>query len=376
MKILLAANTSWYIYNFRKGTINHLVAQGYDVLTAAPDFEYQTHLEALGAKHFTVFMKKSSINPLNDIYTIWSYIKLYRKLSPDIVLNFTPKCDIYSSISAKLMNAKVINNISGLGRVFMPKSIVAYIVKWQYKFSQSFADFVFFQNTEDMQWFLSQNIIPHTKCSRIPGSGIDIKYYQPKLYIKSDTIKFILVARMLREKGIEVFAQAAGKLIAKYTNVEFLLLGPLETKGVTLVEIDCWEKKGWIKYLGKTDDVASVVEDCSAVVLPSYYKEGVPRSLLEAGALGKPVITTDNIGCKDTVIDGRTGFLCRQNDVDSLADCMERFILMSEEERIKMGIESRKHIEENFDERIIIEKYMEKIQLFSSNLNMTSKFIG
>jgi glycosyltransferase involved in cell wall biosynthesis len=361
MRILLTANTSWYIYNFRKGTIKHLLAQGYEVLTVAPDFEYQAHLEAIGVKHSGVFMKRSSKNPLNDLHTILSYIKLYRKLAPDIVLNFTPKCDIYSAVSAKLMKAKVINNISGLGRIFVSKSIVSYIVKWLYKFSQSFADFIFFQNMEDMNLFLSKHIVPRMKCDRINGSGVDIKYYQPKLCAKGNTLKFILVSRMLREKGVEIFAKAAGKLVEKYTEVEFLLLGPLETMGVTLSEINSWETKGWVKYLGKTDDVASVVQDCSAVVLPSYYREGVPRSLLEAGALGKPVITTDNSGCKETVIDGRTGFLCRQNDVDSLANCLERFILLNEEDRIKMGMESRKHIEENFDEKIIIEKYMEKI---------------
>jgi glycosyltransferase involved in cell wall biosynthesis len=260
------------------------------------------------------------------------------------------------------MNAKVINNISGLGRIFVSKSIISTMVKWLYKFSQSFADFIFFQNTEDTHLFLSEHIISHVKCARIPGSGVDIRYYQPKLYPKSDTIRFILVARMLREKGVEIFAKAAGKLVAKYTNVEFFLLGPLDEKGVTASEINYWESQGWIKYLGKTDNVASVVHDCSAVVLPSYYKEGVPRSLLEAGALGKPVITTDNTGCKDAVVDGTTGFLCRQNDVDSLANCIEQFILMSEEDRMKMGMESRKYIEENFDEKIIIKKYLDKIQ--------------
>jgi glycosyltransferase involved in cell wall biosynthesis len=365
-KILLAANTSWYIYNFRKGTIKHLVAQGYEVLTTAPDFEYQPHLEAIGAKHSTVFMKRTSTNPLNELYTILSYIRLYRKLAPDIVLNFTPKCDIYSAISAKLINAKVINNISGLGRIFVSKGIITYTVKWLYKFSQSFADFIFFQNTEDMHLFLSEHIIPHVKCARIPGSGIDTGCYQPRAYTKDNTIKFILVARMLREKGVEIFAKAAGKLVIKYTNINFSLLGPLDEKGVTMSEINCWESKGWIKYLGKTDNVVPIIHDCSAVVLPSYYKEGVPRSLLEAGALGKPIITTDNTGCKDAVIDGKTGFLCRQNDVDSLANCIEQFILMSEEERVIMGIESRKHIEKNFDEKIIIGKYMEKIQLLLS----------
>jgi glycosyltransferase involved in cell wall biosynthesis len=366
MKVLLTANTSWYIYNFRKGTIKHLLAQGYEVLTVAPDFEYQIHLEALGVKHSAVFMKRSSKNPLNDLYTILSYIKLYRKLSPDIVLNFTPKCNIYSAISAKLTKAKVINNISGLGRIFVSKGLVTHIVKWLYKFSQAFADFIFFQNMEDMQLFLSRHIISHEKCARIHGSGVDITHYQPKLYIKRNTIKFILVARMLREKGVEIFAKAAEQLITKYTDVEFLLLGPLDEKSITLSEINQWETKGWIKYLGKTDDVASVVHDCSAVVLPSYYKEGVPRSLLEAGALGKPVITTDNTGCRDTVIDGKTGFLCRQNDVDSLVNCIEEFMSMSEEDRIKMGMESRKHIEEHFDEKIIIEKYMNKIDLLLS----------
>jgi glycosyltransferase involved in cell wall biosynthesis len=373
MKILLTANTSWYIYNFRKETIKHLVAQGYEVLTTAPDFEYQPHLEAIGAKHSTVFMKRSSKNPLNDMYTILSYIKLYRRLSPDIVLNFTPKCNIYSAVSAKLANAKVINNISGLGRIFVSKGIITHIVKWLYKFSQSFADFIFFQNTEDMHLFLSKHIIPHTKCARIPGSGIDIRHYQPGLYTENNTVRFILVARMLREKGVEIFAKAAGRLVLKYTNVEFLLLGPLEKKGITLSEISYWETKGWLRYLGKTDDVASLVQDCSAVVLPSYYREGVPRSLLEAGALGKPVITTDNTGCKETVIDGKTGFLCRQNDVDSLINCLEQFILMSADERIRMGIESRKHIEKNFDEKTIIEKYMDKIHHLHIENNSGSK---
>jgi glycosyltransferase involved in cell wall biosynthesis len=369
MKILLTANTSWYIYNFRKGTIKHLLSQGYEVLTVAPDFEYQIHLEALGVKHFGIFMKKSSKNPLNDLYTIVSYMKLYRKLSPEVVLNFTPKCNIYSAVSAKLMKAKVINNISGLGRIFVSKGIITHIVKWLYKFSQTFADFIFFQNAEDMQLFISKHIISPEKCARIHGSGIDIKYFHPqKSHIKSDKLKFVLVARMLREKGVEIFAKAAGRLVEKYTDVEFALLGPLEEKSVTLSEINQWETKGWVKYLGKTDDVVSVVHDCSAVVLPSYYKEGVPRSLLEAGALGKPVITTDNTGCKDAVIDGKTGFLCRQNDVDSLVNCLERFISMSEEDRVKMGMESRKHIEKNFDEKTVIEKYIEKIDAITNKV--------
>ena len=175
---------------------------------------------------------------------------------------------------------------------------------------------------------------------------------------------------MIKEKGIEVFALAAERVKKIYENVGFSIIGDIEPNNQSGISIDLikeWEQKGTLKYLGHTDNIAQIIQQYTAVVLPSYYREGVPRSLLEAGALGRPIITTDNVGCRDAIIDGITGFLCRPKDVDSLTDTIVKFIQLPYHEKEKMGKAGRTFIEQNFNEKVVIDKYLEKIRVFLIN---------
>jgi len=363
-KIVLTANTSWYLYNFRKGTIKALIDTGYKVYTVAPDFKYAEKLSELGTIHSFIYMDIHSRNPFKDIATFFSYIKQYKTIQPYLVLNFTPKPNIYSTLAAAIMRRQVINNISGLGNVFVSAGITNRIVKLLYKISQRFANHIFFQNNDDMEFFLKKKMIDSSKVSQLPGSGVDVHQFAFS-ELPEEPDKFILISRMIKEKGIELYALAAEKVRKIYTNVEFALIGDIEPNNPSGISIDLiheWEQKGILKYLGHTDNMAHVIQHYTAVVLPSYYREGIPRSLLEAGALGRPVITTDNIGCRDAVVDGVTGFLCQPKDVDSLIDTIMRYIRLPYHEKEKMGKAGRAYIKQNFDEKIVIDKYFEKIQ--------------
>ncbi len=362
--ICITANTSWYIYNFRIGTIERLISLGYKIVTVAPDDEYKQKLEEKGCSHYSIYMDKSTKNPVKDLLVIYSYYKIFRKIRPQFVLSFTPKCNIYGTIAARICNAKVITNIAGLGSIFASTSWVSKLVQQLYKFSQKYADHVFFQNEEDMNLFCEKKIADKSKCSRLPGSGVNLQKFS-YCELPEGTTKFILVARMLFEKGIQLYVDAAKVIKQKHPEIEFALLGQIDQKnpsGIPLELILDWQENGWITYLGKTDNVPAVVKEYTAVVLPSYYREGIPRSLLEAGALGKPVITTNNIGCKETVIDGVSGFICEAKSLDSLIEKLEKFIDLPFEKKREMSSYSRKHIENNFDEKTVIEKYLERIK--------------
>ncbi len=361
--ICITANTSWYIYNFRMGTIERLISLGYKVVTVAPDDEYKQKLEEKGCSHYLIYMDKSTKNPVKDLHTTWSYYKVFRKIRPQFVLSFTPKCNIYGTVAARFCKAKVITNIAGLGSIFVSADWSSKLVQQLYKFSQKYTDHIFFQNDEDMNLFCEKKIVDRTKCSRLPGSGVNLQkfsYYE----LTGGTIKFILVARMLFEKGIQLYVDAAKVIKQKHPEIQFALLGQIDQKnpsGIPVEQILDWQKNGWITYLGKTDNVPGVVKEYTAVVLPSYYREGVPRSLLEAGAMGKPIITTDNVGCKETVIDEVSGFICEAKNLDSLIEKLEKFIDLPIEKKREMGYQSRKYMEDNFDEEIVIDKYLERI---------------
>jgi glycosyltransferase involved in cell wall biosynthesis len=282
-----------------------------------------------------------------------------------VILNFTPKCNIYGTLAAKICRAKVINNIAGLGSVFSSGGIVSVITRQLYKFSQRFATHIFFQNEEDMYMFMDKKIVDRAKCSRLPGSGVDLSKFKFDENLQNDKIRFILVARMLYEKGIFLYVNAAKSIKRDYPDIEFALLGQLDPEnpsGIPFTLIQEWHNAGIIKYLGKTDDVATIVRTYSAVVLPSYYREGVPRSLLEAAALGKPIITTNNVGCRDTVIDEVSGFICKTKDVDDLTDKLKQFINLLPQKRWEMGRCSRRHAEQNFDEKIVINEYLRIVE--------------
>lgn len=364
--IAITANTSWYLYNFRKNTILALIENNYNVIAMAPQDEYSKKLEELGCRFLSVSMDQGGTNPIKDVNTLFSFWRNYRQFCVDVVLNFTPKNNIYSTLAAKWCGAKVINNIAGLGVLFINENLTSKIARMLYKFSQSRADKIFFQNEEDRKLFLDNKLAPASITDRLPGSGVDLTRFKNLPALDDGVVRFLLIARMLFDKGIGYYVEVARELKAKYgNNVEFRLLGFLDVDNPSAVskeQMNEWVEEGIVNYLGVSDKVEEQIAQVDCMVLPSYYREGVPKSLLEAGAMGKPIVTTDNVGCRETVDHGVNGFLCEPRSKESLMNELEKIIQMLHSERLRMGQASRAKMEREFDEKIVIDKYLDAIQ--------------
>ncbi|MGI9916064.1 glycosyltransferase family 4 protein [Vibrio owensii] len=366
MNVAITANTSWYLYNFRKNTILSLLEQGYVVYAVAPKDCYSTKLSELGCKFVSVSIDQGGTNPIRDFKTIFQFISFYRKHDIKCVLNFTPKNNIYSTISASIFGVHSINNIAGLGVLFVNETFSSKIARLLYKFSQKYAYKIFFQNEEDRQIFLDGGYADESITERLPGSGVDLSRFKYSPSLDDGVVRFLLIARMLYDKGIKEYVEAARILRRKYGDkVQFSLLGFLDVKNPSAVyesEMDEWVSEEVITYLGTSDCVESEISQVDCMVLPSFYREGVPKSLLEAGAMGKPIVTTDNVGCRETVDHGVNGYLCEPRSVQSLVSALDRVINLSHQDRLLMGIASRKKMENEFDEKIVINKYLDAVK--------------
>jgi len=363
--IAITSNTSWYLYNFRKNTILALLKEGYRVIAIAPEDDFSEKLRALGCAFVHVSMDQGGTNPFKDFRTIVSFISMYAKHRPDVILNFTPKNNIYSTLASSLFSIPCINNIAGLGFLFINEGISSKIARWLYKLSQVRAKKIFFQNEDDRTLFIEHNLAPVCLTDRLPGSGVDLLRFNVLPKSNDGVVRFLLIARMLYEKGIREYVAAAKIIKNKYPNSEFLLLGFLDVNNpsaVTTEVMEGWVAEGSVNYIGVSDCVEAEIAKVDCVVLPSFYREGVPKTLLEAGAMGKPIITTNSVGCRDVVDDGVNGFLCKVRDENDLAEKLEKIVLMTHQERIAMGMKSREKIEREFDERIVIQKYMDAIK--------------
>ncbi|MCG7531140.1 glycosyltransferase family 4 protein [Psychrobium sp. MM17-31] len=364
--IVISANTSWYLYNFRKNTITALLDKGYTVLAIAPQDEYSEKLVELGCNYFHVDIDQGGTNPFRDLKTLFSFFILYKRHRVNVVLNFTPKNNIYSTLAAKVADARVINNIAGLGVLFIRENLTSKIARVLYRYSQRKADKIFFQNEDDRELFLSYKLARSSVTERLPGSGVDLARFQLTPAPNDKKIRFLLIARMLFDKGIGHYVEAARELRARYgESVEFQLLGFLDVdnpSSVSKKQMDDWVAEGIVRYIGISNNVEQEIAKVDCMVLPSFYREGVPKSLLEAAAMGKPIVTTDNVGCRETVEDGSNGFLCEVRSTESLINKLDVIIQMSHEERLKMGEKSRIKVEREFDERIVINKYLNAIK--------------
>lgn len=364
--VAISANTSWYLYNFRRNTITALLGAGYQVVAIAPKDEYSPKLESLGASFCHVNIDQGGTNPVKDIGTFFSFIKIFQSVKPDVVLNFTPKNNIYGTLAGHFVGSKSVNNIAGLGMVFINEGLTSKIAKFLYKISQSKASKIFFQNEDDKKLFLESRLAPSYLVDRLPGSGADLNRFQVRLANDDGIIRFLLIARMLYDKGIGHYVEAARALKSKYGDkVEFRLLGFLDVNNPSAVsssDMQKWVDEDIVNYLGTSDCVEEEIAKVDCMVLPSFYREGVPKSLLEAGAMGKPIITTDNVGCRETVDDGVNGYLCEVRSTESLIEKLELIIQMSHELRLNMGRQSRLKIEREFDEQIVINKYLDAVK--------------
>jgi len=382
-KILISINTSWNLYNFRAGLIFALVEAGYEVVVAAPPDDYSARLKELGCRYIPLPMSNKGTNPASDLWLLVRFWWLLLHEKPHAYLGYTVKPNIYGSIAAHSLGIPVINNIAGLGAVFIKDNLLTQLVKRLYKLALSKSSTVFFQNEDDRVMFIAAGLVPAVITDRLPGSGVDLaKFaYQAPLgelgldqvdkHAEPDTlglkparvehkVSFILIARMLFDKGIREYVEAARLIKARYSQVSFDLLGFLDVQNPAAIsrsQMNEWVSEGVVNYLGTTDDVRPYINSTDCVVLPSY-REGVPRSLLEAAAIGRPIITTNAVGCKEVVDDGVNGYLCQPRDPVDLANKIEKMLLLSDEQRTEMGLRGREKVEREFDERVVIGKYL------------------
>jgi glycosyltransferase involved in cell wall biosynthesis len=360
MKIAIVLNTSWNIYNFRMNFVKALLAQGFEVHTIAPEDDYTKCLIELGCIHHNVKMDSRGANPIKDSLLILELLLIYRKIRPDVILHYTIKPNVYGTLAASILRIPVINNVCGLGTVFLKNNFVSAIAILLYKISFRFASKVFFQNPDDLQLFINKNLVSRNVVDLLPGSGIDLNRFQPVQFKRNKKFTFLLVSRLITDKGILEYIEAIKKLTASGINARFQILGamdPEHKRGIKTEVIRTWIDGKIVEYLGTTDDVRQFIQAADCVVLPSY-REGTPRTLLEAASSSKPIIATDVPGCNHVVIDDYNGLLCRLKDSDDLATKMKQMTEFNDQKLKEFGKNSRIKMEAEYDESIVIKKYL------------------
>ncbi len=364
-KIVISSNTCWSIFNFRL-ELARFFEKSHQVEIIAPKDLYSDKLRDMGFIVHEIDMASSSIAPFQDIATLLAYWKLLNKIKPDYYFGFTAKPNIYGGFIAGLIGCKVINNIAGLGRTFSRSGLLQSVMQLLYRIGLSQSQHVFFQNKDDLTLFLESGLLNNIHYSVLPGSGVDINRFTCKQTIPRDardsaspSFVFLFSARLLLEKGIREYISAASQLKAIYPHCTFQVLGKHGGTAAELpkVELDEACRNGTIEYLGTTDNVVAVLHNADCFILPSYYREGVPRSLLEAGSCGLPLITTDSVGCRETVIDGVNGYLISPRSSVALFDAMKKIVELDMRERHEMGLASRNYMVSHFSEALIFEQY-------------------
>ena len=362
--VIICSNHAWTIYNFRMSLIRRLKAEGYKVivLTEFDGYENQIGLEVDNIE--PLFISRKGVNPFVDFFTIVDLVRLLIQFKPDILLTFTIKPVIYGSIAAKILKIQSVVMITGLGTAFITDNWITKVVKQLYRFALSSVSVVFFQNIDDRDIFVQHELVDKKVCRYTPGSGVDIDKFTHSALPNSPEITFLLIARMLRDKGIGEFVEAAKTIKLKYSNARFQLLGPLGVQNRTAIkkhEVEAWKNEGFIEYLGETDDVTKFIEKASCIVLPSY-REGTSRVLLEAAAMGRPLVATDVPGCREVVEDGVSGFLCKPRDYADLSQKIELMLKLPYESRQVMGARGREKIENEFRQEIVCDLYIDAIK--------------
>lgn len=359
MKIAISVNSSWNIFNFRLGLARHLMNCGFEVYAISPEDEFSLELIHAGLKFFPVNVQSKGSSALNDIRYMLTLRSLYKKIKPDIILHYTIKPNIYGTLAAASLGIPVINNVSGLGTVFLHDNISTKIAKALYRMAFRFPQKVFFQNEDDRSLFVKKNLIAINKTALVPGSGVDTEKFRPsREYKKGKPFRFLLMARLLYDKGIIEYIKAI-ELIKPRVDAVFMLAGSLDEEsqlGIPNTQLQDWISRGLVEYKGFEKNSLNLYQEADCVVLPSY-REGTSKSLLEAASCGIPIVTTDVPGCREVVEDGINGFLCKVKDSQDLAMKMEALYNLPDEAYTKMAIKSREKAKKQFDEKIVIKTY-------------------
>jgi glycosyltransferase involved in cell wall biosynthesis len=364
--ITLSANTSWYLFNFRASTIRRLICDGFRVVCLSPHDDYsQKLIDELGAEWLPLVMDNMGSNPIRDIglaIRLWCY---YRRLGPVAAFHFTIKNNVYGTWAARLTGVPAINNVSGLGTAFIRSGALGSVVRALYKLSMPLAFKVFCQNEEDYQLLTERKLVPKERLSMLPGSGVDLKRFHPGLLVSHDgPFRFLYAGRMLADKGLYELIDAVHLVNANGMQCNLWLCGFSDVKNISAIkksELHAWGKIPGVKYLGSSESMEEIYSQVDCVVLPSY-REGMPRSLLEAGAMGLPVIATDVPGCRNIVTRDFNGLLCEVRSSQSLADAMRIMMEMNDSKIRTLGNNGRARVEAKFDEQLVVDVAAQAIE--------------
>ena len=365
-KIAVIENGLFSTYTMREGLMMHLLKEGCDVYILTHTNRFVPQVEKMGLK--VINIGSGNLNPVKVSKYIYNLRKALKKIKPDVCLTFSIRPAIWGNLITRQLKIPTITNITGVGPLFISKNIVYRTARTLYRNALSKTKKVFFQNFDDMNLFIERKFVKSSIAERIPGSGIDFKKFSPIILKERDSHSFIFlfIGRLIKDKGIFEYIDAARIIRKKYPNAVFNVMGPFWTQNlkkntITHTQLQHWIDEGVIDYLGEKKDVRKFIAEADCIVLPSY-REGTSNTLLEAASMEKPTITTNATGCKEIVSDNVTGFLCNVRDEQDLADKMEKMILLPSEERKEMGKKARQKIIKEYDKQIVIQAYLRAIR--------------
>lgn len=345
------------------GLVRFLQSKGHTVDIVAPEDKYSAYLQSNCDGFYPIKMQNTGSNPLADLWLLWQLLKCYNAIKPDVLLNFTIKPNIYGTLAARILGIPSINNVSGLGTIFLNGGLSSLIAKWLYRVAFRGNTHIFFQNAQDQADF-NHHVKSNASQAVIPGSGIDLHKFSPPVQQPSNpSVVFLFIGRLLIDKGVLEYLEAAKSLLADGQKAIFKIAGEFDEKhvrGIKRNEMESYTDVSGIEYLGHVSNVADYIAMADWVVLPSY-REGTSRILLEAAAMGKPIVTTDVPGCNNVVEHGRNGYLCQPRDMKALKNALLAAIHTDAITISKLGAESRQIAENRFDEHLVFEAYLYEI---------------
>lgn len=358
MKILVLANFGMGLYNFRRELLEELIKQQHEVYISLPNDDYVPKLEKIGCKFIDTQIERRGTNPIKDFKLLLNYIKILRKIRPNIVLTYTIKPNVYGGIACSITKTPYIANITGLGTSLEKKGIIQKITLTLYKWGLKRASTIFFQNKTN-QIFFKENRIVNKNSRLIPGSGVNLEQHVFEEYpIKNRNICLLFIGRIMKAKGIDELLEAAERIKGHHPNIQFHLVGGMEENYTR--KLSDLQKLDIIKYHGQQKDIHSFINGAHAIILPSHH-EGLANVLLESASTGRPILASKVPGCIETFDDGVTGIGFEVKNVDSLVEAILKFLHLSYEQKKEMGIVGRKKMEMEFDRKLVVKAYIEEI---------------
>ncbi len=366
-KICLSANTSWYLYNFRYSIIKKLKSEGFDIICLTPrDLYTEKLITELGITWYPLKINRSSTNPITEVISIISIILLYKKIRPDLCIHFTIKNNIYGTIAAKFIKTYIINNITGLGTAFLKKNILYYLASFLYKIILKSSNYVFCQNKNDYDFIKNCLNVSTEKIILTPGSGVNLLKFTNSNIKSPDKNNFIFlfVGRIIKDKGIVELIQAFNKIDKSKYPCKLIIAGDVDNGNKSTISSDDvlqWTSSDNITWLGNVNNMPELYNYCDCIILPSY-REGLSKTLIEAGAMKLPAITTNVPGCQDIISDGINGFLCKVKNSEDLYTKMIKILRLETNQYTILADNARENVILNFDEDIVLEKTLTAIK--------------